>query len=710
MFKDYFGFYRKYDALNDIYYKDYLTDLTQGYVDAWSLKKITTPLGGELEVEYESDVYRGTFYTHNVKESNFAVKPLHAAYSATQSPTNGISIDSAWGGGLRVKQLKLIEPDLNQEYALSFDYHTGYIGAEPNKYYVTYENNQPKISKHISDRIAPPSVVRYKTVLVRPLGDENLNGANDRTEIGLTEYTFDNQPDKFKTSHLKGIKVNSGNRVEIKEFVKVSHSDITSAGRLLKVRTRDRSGDVISTKRYNYAQSPSGSIKEMFYKHFDITEATSDYNQLTIDRVYLHEEKHSYLKSIRTEKGDAISEIHYNDLDSYTGTPKETKIVENLGSSVEHSYTLTSSMAYTNQAEMGPKYENANNKNILGPAYEFKNGQLPTDEGYTEWTKENQLRKLDGSGSYQFSTVTDGQWYPAKTFKSDGTTTTSNWQLQQHGTLFNENNQLVEGRDLIGNFWATNYAGKYQFPISGASGSNYKSYFHSGFEYTVSENGQNYFEHELYRAELQQEAEGIFTPHTGKYMAKVTRTQQWGPGCDLKRVVGNVNGETIERGLIPGQTYESVIWVHNNSPDQSLLVMYLAGLDGANNPVSIWKGKDRSHPSNLTVGDWTRVRLTMDVPEGFTTPSNGHKLAVFSWNHGSSGTVAYFDDFRLQPIDANVSATIYDQKRQLPTHVLNNENFYTRFVYDAAGNVIESYQETELGEKKVQESTIHYAQ
>lgn len=710
--KDYFGFYRKFDFQNDIYEKDYLTDYSKDYVDAWALNKIITPLGGELEIEYESDVYQGTFYSHNVKESRFALKPLRANSGIIPSQTNSTIIDSAWGGGLRVKQLKLIEPDLNQEYALSFDYYTGYVGAEPNKYYVTYENNQPEISKYISDRFAPSTMVRYKTVLVRPLGDENLNGVNGRTQIGLTEYTFDNQADKFQTSHLKGIKINSGKHIEIKEFVNVSHSDIGSAGRLLKVRTRDRSGDVISTKRYNYAKSPSGSIKEMFYKYFDLTEATADYNRLTIDRVYLHEERHTYLKSIRTEKGDAISEVQYSNFDTYTGTPKETKMVENIGSSVEHAYTLTSTMAYTNYAEMGPKYENTTNKNLLLPTYEFKNGQLPTDEGYTEWTKVNQLRKLDGSGSYHFENELNGQWYPAKTYKSDGTSTTSNWQLQQHGTLFNENHQMIEERDLIGNFLATTYAGKHQLPISSATGSNYRSYFHSSFEHTVTEGSKHYFDSEINGGQYQQSAELGIIPHTGNYMAKVSAQAQWGPGYNLKRELRTVNGESIEEGLVPGTTYEASVWVHNSSPDASILVMHLIGLNASGVSQNIWRGKGKTHSTNITIGNWTLIRLQLTVPPGYTTPDPGHKLSVFVWNNslGGEGTATYIDDFRLQPIGATVSATVYDEKKQLPTHVINNENFYTRFVHDATGNIIETYQETELGEKKIQSSTIHFAQ
>ena len=70
--------------------------------------------------------------------------------------------------------------------------------------------------------------------------------------------------------------------------------------------------------------------------------------------------------------------------------------------------------------------------------------------------------------------------------------------------------------------------------------------------------------------------------------------------------------------------------------------------------------------------------------------------------------MAYFDDFRLQPVDAEVEAFVYDYRRELPLFVLDNENFYSRFEYNPAGAVVRSYRETELGEKIILETTNQY--
>lgn len=52
-----------------------------------------------------------------------------------------------------------------------------------------------------------------------------------------------------------------------------------------------------------------------------------------------------------------------------------------------------------------------------------------------------------------------------------------------------------------------------------------------------------------------------------------------------------------------------------------------------------------------------------------------------------------FTDFRVQPVDAPMTAYVYDPHTWQPTYVLDNDNLFTRTEYDPAGRVRRVYRE-----------------
>ena len=91
-----------------------------------------------------------------------------------------------------------------------------------------------------------------------------------------------------------------------------------------------------------------------------------------------------------------------------------------------------------------------------------------------------------------------------------------------------------------------------------------------------------------------------------------------------------------------------------------------------------------------------------------TTPSN---LSDFKmWCKGAGSTTIYFDDFRLQPVDASMTAYVYDEKTDELTYTLDNNNLYTRYVYDDMGRLISTAIETfDHDEFKTSEIQYTYA-
>lgn len=70
----------------------------------------------------------------------------------------------------------------------------------------------------------------------------------------------------------------------------------------------------------------------------------------------------------------------------------------------------------------------------------------------------------------------------------------------------------------------------------------------------------------------------------------------------------------------------------------------------------------------------------------------GNTLRVGCYNSGPAN--ASFDDFRFQPIDAQCSAYVYDGATGKLTDLLDNNNLYTHYQYDAEGRLQKVFRET----------------
>ena len=65
---------------------------------------------------------------------------------------------------------------------------------------------------------------------------------------------------------------------------------------------------------------------------------------------------------------------------------------------------------------------------------------------------------------------------------------------------------------------------------------------------------------------------------------------------------------------------------------------------------------------------------------------------------------AYFDDIRIFPAKANMQSYVYDVSSYNLTEILDNNNYYTRYVYDSEGNLVSIKKETAEGIRSLQES------
>lgn len=175
--------------------------------------------------------------------------------------------------------------------------------------------------------------------------------------------------------------------------------------------------------------------------------------------------------------------------------------------------------------------------------------------------------------------------------------------------------------------------------------------------------------------------------------------------------------EVKDVGVLASQQSSSP-WVQNSeviefiAADMPVASFAIAGdpLDGTNTYTCNYTYTKQVEKSDFVVesGDWKLIQLEFEVPEGFRDASGclpyesrGLVCRLIGGDVGSSSD-SYFDDFRLQPIDADVVSYVYDLRTGLVTETLNNNNLMTRYVYDAAGRQREVYQEKQGGLVRIQ--------
>jgi hypothetical protein len=143
--------------------------------------------------------------------------------------------------------------------------------------------------------------------------------------------------------------------------------------------------------------------------------------------------------------------------------------------------------------------------------------------------------------------------------------------------------------------------------------------------------------------------------------------------------------------LVAGRNYLASVWVKSANGTASDVRLYYE-VNGTLKASSIIA----SGSSTKTSGDWKLINQVINGSD--ITP--GNTLTVGCRNdHGSAE--AYIDDMRFRPANASTTAYVYDAFTGELTHILDNNNFYVRFEYDAAGRLVKNYiEKSGIGEFK----------
>lgn len=171
--------------------------------------------------------------------------------------------------------------------------------------------------------------------------------------------------------------------------------------------------------------------------------------------------------------------------------------------------------------------------------------------------------------------------------------------------------------------------------------------------------------------------------HTGDAVVELTATG------DKSFVYKTIN-------LIAGKRYKISVWTHVGQGNGGIYTV----INGAANTVVPAAGVE---PTN---GKWYLLN------HEFTVPSNGLSIEVGVIS--TQGTI-WFDDFRLQPVDAAMTCYVHhgadffnaenSTDIKMLEYVLDNENLFTKYEYNERGQLIKTYEESfKYGVKLVSES------
>ena len=171
--------------------------------------------------------------------------------------------------------------------------------------------------------------------------------------------------------------------------------------------------------------------------------------------------------------------------------------------------------------------------------------------------------------------------------------------------------------------------------------------------------------------------------HTGKQSFHVTQNSQFAMG-GLYLTPGKkyVLGAWVKRPTVVSHTYQD--------PSKPL------GIELIQNGVPTF-----FQPEGPIIDGWQRIEGVVDLTGAAATVEMKFVVA--------SGTAlpedaAYFDDLRIFPEKGNIQTYVYDPKTYRLTEILDNNNYFSRYLYDNEGQLIGVLKETHEGIKSIQES------
>ncbi|MGI4760319.1 MAG: hypothetical protein ACRYF0_06415 [Janthinobacterium lividum] len=636
------------------------------------------------------------------------------------------------GGDLRVAAIATRD-EANHEYQVRYRYVSKLRGSSNSSGVISKEPAYVAHEERPFDQWFdyPGTGVMYgKVSVVR-----GLFRKDDVTDYSqVEEYAFQTPVSGFvqpepKTNVLKVISAGKeGNMFSqgwraVDGYRNATTVNLGMIGQPLAIRKLNKRGEVESSTAFEYSHTMSNA--DGLPKQGYFTEGVLTNELLEQDHYFyrINRSTKTYVPTVlvatTTTTNGVSTRSQQEKFDFYTGNVLESSFRNYLGelyrSKVVPAYTLP---VY---AAMGPSSEQSVHRNMLtqeAASYVYKvrpgGGQsvvtASVQTWHSEWTTyrgydapadaysdqaddarpiwrlhESYLwnsPRLNADGTYADASFVDFDW--TRTPQAAG------WLKAGEFTRYDHYSKPLESRDLNGQYVARKLGYDQTQRLVTAANARYTEVAYSGAEDVVDQgNGVLHF-----GGEVREGGRRAAAPHhTGAYAAKL---QPGETGFTYQAKLGSeVRG---------GQKYRLSCWIHQS--DASRQGQLYAQVDGTELGVaSIASGTTKQ------AGEWYLVSLLVDVP------TSGQQLTVGCRAGAGSATPVYVDDFRFQPLLAPTTAYVYNPATAQLTYVLDNDNFFTHYEYDAAGKVTRISKEAlttpgsaQPAERRVKEYSYNFAQ
>lgn len=418
------------------------------------------------------------------------------------------------------------------------------------------------------------------------------------------------------------------------------------------------------------------------------------------------EDRSNVLTSVKEiDYKTGINSTSYNlAFDYYSGTPLKKLIEDGYG----NWYITETVPAYTKYPSMGLKVKAVNpttQRHMLSQVastYTYKVDPTNSENkiglvSASTQTWSNQLRVLNENeqpaiwrkhATYNYvgndnaplnydglHTLTNNQ-LPTFTAWNKDDATPQHWQKSAEIGLYDVHSHALEARDINGLFAATKMSADQTRVVATAANSKYCEFAYLSAEDVpvgaYNGGGVSIIGHGI---RVSDEA------HTGEYSIRVNQ----GNSSTLVQATSSE--------ITPGKKYFASVWVKYPSDQVPTGMKLSVNFDGNTSFATI--------KANRQIEGWHLVELTFETPAAFSNMT----IAVI--NDGSNN--GYFDDFRFHPYDASMTSYVYNQWGEL-THILDNNNLYIHYLYDAMGRLVSTYKESfSSGIVKTAESTYKYS-
>ncbi|MBS7566479.1 hypothetical protein KHS38_18890 [Mucilaginibacter sp. Bleaf8] len=655
-------------------------------------------------------------------------------------------IGNNYGGGIRVKQVINKEPITGVTLQTTYNYDipgsngltsgtTSYEplgldavplrgGAEDAKYQNILNKNFSKLLGLAREVPAPGVMYEYVGVSISRQAD-----GQETKFLGSSQYQFE----VFNESMIN-VKKQASTSTSYMDVANITLQDFSSRiGALKRMIQFDDQGNKVAETINNYLHDkhPTSSAAANGATYLDDLDKYQRQGVI-IERIAEGRYNDSKSRYTMTSKIDvpAVSTgstvIDYRTglrssnsvegFDFYSGQPIATSSKDSYGN---HSMTLVTP-AYYLYPKMGLKSMNLSNANMLTQSAQqitYKLDDFNATEGIisasaTIWSDQtsmlndneqvvNTKNAVSGKTLSIWRPYQNFQWMPqsrsqgitqAKDFKPyftilnrtasspfGGGEQMSEWTKTSEIKLYNKYSNPLEAVDLTGIYAATKMGYNQSKVIATVSNAKYAEFSYTGLEDGVLSGKVLYGGMNLGNATVSMAAS-----HSGVSSALLNAGQ-----TGLSYTV-NTNQ------LKAGRAYTAAVWVKADD-NLNKATLYYRVNGGTLNTATVNTTKK--------IGSW--VLVSLQIP-GSQIAANA-TLEVGCINNGTGA--AYFDDFRFKPLNTIMASYVYDNFSGELTYILDNNNLYSKFEYDAEGRLTKVYGETfAYGVKLISENQYNYAQ